>query len=101
MVLTVFSEEDTHPISNVLGALSNSTRLKIIKLLSETERPLHIKAVARILKKDYATIYRHVQVLQQNSLIIVYEVGRSRVVHLKNSDKVDTIIQIAKKISEE
>ena len=97
----MFSEEDVQPISNVLSALSNSTRLKIIKLLSETERPLHIKAVARILKKDYAAIYRHIQVLQQNALVTVYEVGRSRVLQLKNPDKVNKLIQITKKISEE
>lgn len=95
----MFSEEELHLISNVLSALSNSTRLRIVELISETERPLHIKAVAQILKKDYAAIYRHVQVLQKNGLLTVYEVGRSRVLHPKNNDLVKQLIQTAKKIS--
>jgi len=35
---------------------------------------------------DYAALYRHVKVLQRSGLLIVYDVGRSRVLSLKNSE---------------
>jgi DNA-binding transcriptional ArsR family regulator len=96
----VLTEQDIPRVSSVLSALGNSTRLRIVELVSETKRPLHIKAVAEILKKDYAAVYRHVKVLQRSELLEVYEVGRSRVIYLKNDDLVREIVRIAKKISE-
>ena len=96
----VLTEEDISQVSTVLSALGNSTRLRIVELVSETKRPLHIKAVAEILQKDYAAVYRHVKVLQKSELLKVYEVGRSRVIYLKNGDLVREIVRIAKKISE-
>ena len=66
--------------------------------MSETERPLHIKAVAQVLKKDYATVYRHVKVLEKSGLIGVYEVGRSRVIYLKNADLIKECVRIAQKM---
>ena len=67
-------------ISEIFRALGSHTRLKIVELVNKTERPLHIKAVAQVLKKDYAAVYRHIQVLEKSGLIGVYEVGRSRVI---------------------
>jgi len=87
-------------ISGVFSALGNPTRIKILLLVEETKRPLHIKAVARALKMDYAAVYRHVQVLQVNGLLEVYEVGRSRVLSLKKTELVRQIIETAKKIGQ-
>ena len=84
----------------MFSALGSPTRLKIIELVSETERPLHIKAVAQALKKDYATVYRHVRVLEKSGLVGVYEVGRSRVLYLKNADMIKECVRIVKKFSE-
>jgi len=72
--------------------------LKIVELVSETERPLHIKAVAQVLKKDYAAVYRHVKVLEKSGLVGVYEVGRSRVIYLKNAELVKEFIRIGEKM---
>lgn len=94
----VFTEEDVHHVSSVLSALGNPTRFRIIELVSETERPLHIKAVAQMLNKDYAAIYRHIKVLEKSGLVGIYEVGRSRVIHLKNKDLTKQLVQTAKKI---
>ncbi len=91
-------EQRLRQVSAIFSALGSPTRLKIVKLVNETERPLHIKAVANVLKKDYAAIYRHVRVLEDSGLIGVYEVGRSRVLYLKNVELVKEFIRIAEKM---
>ena len=92
----MFDEQELHNVSVVFSALGSIIRLKIVELVSETERPLHIKAVAQALKKDYATVYRHVGVLEKSGVVGVYEVGRSRVLYLKNVDAFKACVQIAK-----
>ncbi len=94
----VLAEENMRQVSGVLSALGSPIRLRIVELVSETERPLHIKAVAQVLKKDYATVYRHIKVLQKSGLVGVYEVGRSRVIYLKNVDLIKKCVQTAQKI---
>ena len=94
----MLDEQELGQVSEIFSALGNPTRLKIIKLVSETERPLHIKAVAQVLKKDYAAVYRHVRVLEKCGLIGVYEVGRSRVIYLKNRELIKECVQIVKNI---
>ena len=94
----MFDEQELRKISAVFNALGSPTRLKIVELVSETERPLHIKAVAQALKKDYAAVYRHVRVLEESGVVGVYEVGRSRVLYLKNVDTVKECVRIAQKM---
>jgi ArsR family transcriptional regulator len=94
----VLDEQQLQQVSDIFSALGSPTRLRIIELVSETERPLHIKAVAQVLKKDYAAVYRHVQVLEKCGLVGVYEVGRSRVIYLKNADLIKECVQTAKKM---
>ncbi len=91
-------EQELRQVSGIFSALGSPTRLRIVELVSETERPLHIKAVAQALKKDYAAIYRHIRVLEKNGLVGVYEVGRSRVIYLKNAEIVKQCVQKVKKI---
>ena len=88
----MFKEQEIQRLTKLFSAFGSSTRLMIVKLVSETERPLHIKAVARALKKDYATIYRHIGVLEKSGVIGVYEVGRSRVIYLKKSENLKEFI---------
>ena len=101
LVITVLTEKDISQVSRVSSALGNPTRLKIVDLISETKRPLHIKAVAEIMKKDYAAVYRHVKVLQGSGLLEVYEVGRSRVLYPKNVELIKQFIQVANKMIQE
>jgi predicted transcriptional regulator len=71
---------------------------QISELVCETQRPLHIKAVAQVLKGDYAAVYRHVRVLEKCGLIGVYEVGRSRVIYLKNAELIKECVRTVKNI---
>ncbi|MCJ7631640.1 winged helix-turn-helix domain-containing protein, partial [Candidatus Bathyarchaeota archaeon] len=63
--MSAIPEGEIERISSVFDALGNMTRVKIVLLIYETKRPLHIKAVAKALKIDYAALYRHVKVLQK------------------------------------
>ena len=94
----VLDEQELKQVSVVFSALGSPTRLKIVELVSETERPLHIKAVAQALKKDYAAVYRHVKVMEKSGLVGVYEVGRSRVIYLKNADLIKECVRIVQKM---
>jgi DNA-binding transcriptional ArsR family regulator len=94
----VTDEQELRQVSVIFSALGSPTRLRIIELVSETERPLHIKAVAQVLKKDYAAVYRHIRVLEKSGLVGVYEVGRSRVIYLKNADLIKDCVRTAKKM---
>ncbi len=73
-------------------ALGSRLRLRILLLLSSTDRPLHIKAVSRRLRVSYPTIYRHVRVLREAGLVKVYEVGRSRVISLTSPQLLKKIL---------
>ena len=96
MVYIVTDEQELRQVSAIFSALGSPTRLRIVELVSETERPLHIKAVAQALKKDYAAVYRHVKVMEKSGLVGVYEVGRSRVIYLKNADLIKECVRIVK-----
>lgn len=94
----MLDEKELQKVSAVFSALGSPIRLKIVELVSETEKPLHIKAVAQALKKDYATVYRHVKVMEKCGLVGVHEVGRSRVLYLKNANLINECVQLAKKM---
>jgi DNA-binding transcriptional ArsR family regulator len=94
----VLDEQELRQVSAIFSALGSPTRLRIVELLSETERPLHIKAVAQVLKKDYAAVYRHVKVMEKSGLVGVYEVGRSRVIYLKNADLIKECVRLVQKM---
>ncbi|MFX0202681.1 MAG: ArsR/SmtB family transcription factor [Candidatus Hodarchaeota archaeon] len=91
-------EDKIQRISKIFSALGNDIRVKILLLVSETRKPLHIKAVAKALNMDYAALYRHVKVLQRSGLLEIFEVGRSRVLSLKNSEMLKQLIEIANKM---
>ena len=94
----VLDEQELRRVSDIFSALGSPTRLRIVELVSETERPLHIKAVAQVLKSDYAAVYRHVKVLEKSGLVGVYEVGRSRVIYLKNAELIKECVRTVKKM---
>ena len=84
--------EDLKSASNVFAALGNSVRLRILLMLMDSKKPLHITAVASNLKMDYGGVYRHVEVLRDAGLLQVYEVGRSRVLSPLNVELVRDFI---------
>lgn len=93
-------EADIAHLSTVFDALGNPVRLKILQLVSETKRPLHIKAVARTLRMDYAAIYRHVNVLKKAGLVQIFEVGRSRVLSPLHSEALSQLFTLAQNMSQ-
>ena len=92
----MLAEDEIQKLSKIFGAIGNPIRLRILTLVNETERPLHIKAVAKILKRDYAAVYRHVKVLEKSGLLGIYEVGKSRVLYSKNTETTKQLIDTAK-----
>lgn len=91
--------EDLKTASQIFGALGNTVRLRILLMLMDTKKPLHITAVASNLKMDYGGVYRHVEVLRDAGLIQVYEVGRSRVLSPLNIEIAKDLIGKAKNFS--
>ena len=80
----------------MFSALGNSVRLRILLMLLDSKKPLHIMAVATNLKMDYGGVYRHVEILRNAGLLQVYEVGRSRVLSPLNADLLRDFITKAK-----
>lgn len=91
--------EDLKSASTIFAALGNSVRIRILLMLMDSKKPLHITAVASNLKMDYGGVYRHVEVLRDAGLIQVYEVGRSRVLSPLNVELVRDFITKAKNFS--
>lgn len=92
-------DENLRTASTTFSALGSVVRLRIIKMLIETKKPLHIKAVARNLAMDYAAVYRHVHVLRTARLLDVFEVGRSRVLTPRKPDLIMDLIERTKEVS--
>jgi DNA-binding transcriptional ArsR family regulator len=94
----LYDEKEIGYASIVFAALSNHTRLRILSVISENERPLHIKAIAKILKMVYSAIYRHIDVLKKANLLQIFEVGRSRVLSPLRVEVVKQLMQQANAI---
>lgn len=93
------ASEDLKSASTIFAALGNSVRIRILLMLMDSKKPLHITAVASNLKMDYGGVYRHVEVLRDAGLIQVYEVGRSRVLSPLNVELVRDFITKAKNLN--
>ena len=94
----MLAQDDESRLSTLFGALGNAVRIKIISIVEETRRPLHIKAIARILGMDYAAVYRHVEVLKTAGLVQIFDVGRSRVVTPSRSETLKQIFALARQM---
>jgi len=91
--------EELKSASQTFSALGNIVRLRILLMLMDSKKPLHITAVASNLKMDYGGVHRHVEVLRNAGLLQVFEVGRSRVLSPLNTDQVRELIMQAKEFS--
>jgi DNA-binding transcriptional ArsR family regulator len=89
----MLTDQEYRSLTRVFRALANETRLRILIMASQSDRPLHIKAFSRMLKKRYSAIYRHVDLMRKAGLITIYEVGRSRVVTLRRGLSIEQIIR--------
>jgi DNA-binding transcriptional ArsR family regulator len=95
------SEAEHAHLSIVFDALGSPVRLRILQLVGETKRPLHIKAVAEILRMDYGAVYRHIDILKKANLVQIFEVGRSRVLSPLHEELLNQLLTSAMKIRSE
>jgi len=95
----VSAAEELKSVSQTFSALGNVVRLRILLMLMDSKKPLHITAVASNLKMDYGGVHRHVEVLRNAGLLQVFEVGRSRVLSPLNIDQVRDFVTKAKEFS--
>lgn len=91
--------EELRAASVMFSALGNNVRLRILLMLMDSKKPLHITAVASNLKMDYGGVYRHVEILRRAGLLQVYEVGRSRVLSPLNVEQIRDFITKAKEFN--
>ena len=91
--------EELKSVSQTFSALGNVVRLRILLMLMDSKKPLHITAVASNLKMDYGGVHRHVEVLRNAGLLQVFEVGRSRVLSPLNMEQVREFVTKAKEFS--
>ena len=89
--------EELDRLAAFFEALSSPTRLRILEVVANTDRPLHIEAVAEALGLNYSATYRHVQVLRRQGLIRVYEVGRSRVLSINRPQLLQQLLDMARR----
>jgi DNA-binding transcriptional ArsR family regulator len=92
----VSTTEELKSMSQTFSALGNIVRLRILLMLMDSKKPLHITAVASNLKMDYGGVHRHVEILRNAGLLQVFEVGRSRVLSPLNIEQVHDFITNAK-----
>lgn len=93
-------DETLQSYAERLKALGSPVRLRILLMLTETKRPLHIKAVAERLGIDYAAVYRHVETLKRAGLLEIYEVGRSRVLTPTRPDSIKAFLELLNSLVE-
>jgi len=93
------ASDDLKSASQIFSALGNIVRLRILLMLMDSKKPLHITAVASNLKMDYGGVHRHVEVLRNAGLLQVFEVGRSRVLSPLNIEQVREFIAGAKELN--
>jgi len=95
----VSGTEELKSVSQTFSALGNVVRLRILLMLMDSKKPLHITAVASNLKMDYGGVHRHVEVLRNAGLLQVFEVGRSRVLSPLNNEQVREFVIKAKEFN--
>ncbi|MEM0075224.1 MAG: winged helix-turn-helix domain-containing protein [Nitrososphaerota archaeon] len=88
-------QADINNLVKLFDALSNEQRLKIVNLILLSNRPIHVKGIARELKLDYAAAYRHIEKLREAGILGIHEVGRSRVPYLQNREKLTALVEVA------
>ncbi|MFQ6011568.1 MAG: winged helix-turn-helix domain-containing protein [Nitrososphaerales archaeon] len=94
--MTRSSQQEAKQLAQIYRSLGSEVRLKIIKLILSTDRPLHIQAIADSIGRDYAGVYRQIRTLRNSGLVDVYEVGRSRVVSIKKVEELENVFEASK-----
>ena len=69
--------DDIQKLSEVFKALSDPTRLRLVKILSDHEGALCVNALARELSVSQSAVSQHLRVLRQAGLVISDRRGSS------------------------
>jgi ArsR family transcriptional regulator len=74
-------------------ALSDNTRLEIIKYLMKREECTCICELADILKKDQSVISRHIQILKETGIINAVKDSRNLICCIKDRKKIKMMLE--------
>ena len=92
------NEADVERAAAVFNALGNPTRLRTLTLVSETNRPLRIMAIAKARIGLCSTVQTRQNAQRTGGLVEVYEVDRSRVLIIKDAKQLKQIVETANKM---
>ncbi len=85
--------ENEKLIAEIFKALAHEYRIKMLKAIMNSEKPLHIKALSEILNADYAVVYKHIKILEKAGILGVFVVGRSRVPYVKKKEELSKLLE--------
>lgn len=80
----------------IFEALSDRTRMKIINYIKRRGNCVCCD-IARHIKKDVSTTFRHIEILERAGIVNAKKDGRFLVCSLKNAAKLNKLFEIAKK----
>lgn len=81
-------------VARVGQALASGTRLKMLELLAQSERP--VKALAELADVNITTASAHLQVLREAGLVTSRRDGRQVVYRLSDDDVATLVVQLAR-----
>lgn len=82
-------------ISNLFKIIGDETRLKIINFLITHKKSVCCD-IAKHIKKDTSTTFRHIKILEKANLIKAKKQGKFLVCSLENEEKVRKLFDIVK-----
>lgn len=80
---------------NFFGIIGDKTRLRIIEFLIKHKRSVCCD-IAKYVKKDTSTTFRHIKILEKMNLIKAEKQGKFLICSLKNEKKIRKLFKIAK-----
>ncbi len=91
--------ENDKIMAEIFRALAHEYRIKMLKIIMGSEKPLHIKALAEVLNLDYAVVYKHIKILEKAGILGEFVVGRSRVPYVKKKEELFKLLEDLVKLS--
>jgi len=80
-------------MAEIFKALAHEYRIKMLRIIISSEKPLHIKAIAEMLNLNYEVVYKHIKILEKAGIIGIFMVGRSRVPYVKRREELSKLLE--------
>ncbi|MDP8023445.1 MAG: ArsR/SmtB family transcription factor [Nitrososphaeria archaeon] len=80
-------------MAEIFKALAHEYRIKMLRIIMNSEKPLHIKALTEMLNADYPIVYKHIKILEKAGIIGIFMVGRSRVPYVKRKEELSKLLE--------